>query len=515
MGARGQAWLSEGLSYTRDEECPFCGQDLVGVDLIDAYKAYFSEAYRAFRTEISEAREELEAAFSDRILGQLGTLVAENNGAAEFWGEFCAFEPPSADSVERVTEACVALRETALQLITSKEQAPLDAIEPGSEFVGSVAGYEQAVAAVDAYNKAVAAANESVEAKKRETGEANIANLGNELVLLQAIKKRHDAEVSEACDAYMAAIAEKTRLEEEKDAAKVRLDGYAAEVMGTYEQSINLYLDRFNAGFRITRTQHAYAGGRPGASYHIEINETAIPLGEGGALADEPCFGNTLSSGDRSTLALAFFLAQLDHDPDRANKILVLDDPFNSQDDFRKSQTVYRTKRCGEVCAQVIVLSHDRNFLKLIWDELPAADRKTIQLIRMGRENTRIVPWDIEEAGLRRYEAEVQSLNRYYTANEGEPLGVIRHLRPVVESWVRRSCPGEFPDNDWLGDMLATIRDGGEVHSLHEHYENIDEINTYSARYHHGEDPAVITEDPINDNELKGYVKRTLELVGY
>lgn len=515
MADRGEPWLSEGLSYVANEGCPFCGQDLEGVYLIASYRAFFSDAYHAFREEISGVRQGLEDDFNDRVLGRLETLAEQNKGTAEFWAEFCAFDPPSADSIGAVTEACESLRAAALQLITRKEQTPLDSIEPSAEFTEALTGYEQAVRAVAAYYEAVARANEAVEAKKRETGEADVALLQNELVLLRAIRKRWDAEVSEACRAYTAAVAEKERLEAEKNAAKAQLDEYSAQVMGTYELRINRYLDRFNTGFRITRTQHDYAGGRPSASYHIEINETAVPLGEGGALMDEPCFGNTLSSGDRRTLALAFFLAQLDQDPERGDKIVVLDDPFNSQDDFRKNQTVYQIKRCGETCAQVIVLSHDRRFLKLIWDELPPADRKTIQLIRMGRENTRIVPWDIEEAGLRRYEAEVQALNRYYTANEGEQLGVIKHLRPVLESWVRRSCPGEFSDDVWLGDMLGVIRDAGEGHSLHPHYENIDDIKGYSSRYHHGKDPAVITDDPINDNELKGYVKRTLELVGY
>ena len=54
------------------------------------------------------------------------------------------------------------------------------------------------------------------------------------------------------------------------------------------------------------------------------------------------------------TLALAFFLAQLEHDPDREGKIVVFDDPFNSQDGFRKDCTIQKIKRCGAACTQVI-----------------------------------------------------------------------------------------------------------------------------------------------------------------
>ncbi|MBZ0257279.1 AAA family ATPase, partial [bacterium] len=38
MGDRGQGWLKEGLSYVQSESCPFCGQSLVGNDLLVAYE---------------------------------------------------------------------------------------------------------------------------------------------------------------------------------------------------------------------------------------------------------------------------------------------------------------------------------------------------------------------------------------------------------------------------------------------------------------------------------------------
>jgi hypothetical protein len=46
----------------------------------------------------------------------------------------------------------------------------------------------------------------------------------------------------------------------------------------------------------------------------------------------------------------------------------------------------------------VIVLSHDPFFLKLVWDKLAPADRKTLQLGRIDEANTAIAEWDIEKA---------------------------------------------------------------------------------------------------------------------
>ncbi len=72
---------------------------------------------------------------------------------------------------------------------------------------------------------------------------------------------------------------------------------------------------RLNAGFRIDYREPDYRGKEPAASYQILINEVAVsPRSEGDAL-DQPSFRNTLSAGDKSTLALALYLAKIGADP--------------------------------------------------------------------------------------------------------------------------------------------------------------------------------------------------------
>jgi hypothetical protein len=43
--------------------------------------------------------------------------------------------------------------------------------------------------------------------------------------------------------------------------------------------------------------------------------------------------------------------------------------------------------------------------------------------------------------------------------------------------------------------------------------DGLDDLNVYTRRYHHGENPNAATE-PIADGELHGFVKRTLEMTG-
>src|SRR5882672_4534419 len=62
-----------------------------------------------------------------------------------------------------------------------------------------------------------------------------------------------------------------------------------------------------------------------------------------------------------------------------------------------KPDSASRAKRCGAACTQVIVLSHDQDFLR-IWDRLPPAERKCLKRARVGLRDTTVVELDIEEA---------------------------------------------------------------------------------------------------------------------
>jgi hypothetical protein len=152
-------------------------------------------------------------------------------------------------------------------------------------------------------------------------------------------------------------------------------------------------------------------------------------------------------------------------------------------------------------------------FLKLRWDRVPAAERKTLQLARVGEENTTIAEWNIEKAVQARYRADIDTLTRFFSAGEGERMDVIQKIRPVLEGYCRNLYPTQFGDQEMMGSIVQKIRDAGAAHPLHPIVEDLDELNMYCRRYHHGENPNAATE-PVDDAELQGYVKRTLKLVG-
>ena len=513
MHQAGQTWLVEGLGYVRNDACPFCGQGLRDLPLIAAYRAYFSEAYGALRGEIRDMRGRIDVALGDRAVGTVERTLDQNASGVEFWSRYAPISTPVLPGREGLGDTIRSVHQAATALLERKAAAPLDRLALDPTFEADLAALTAFHSAATSYAAAVAAANDLIETRKNAAGAATVRDAEMALARLRAAKTRHEPDGRRVCANYQAPVADKIVIELTKEQTRARLNAHTEGVIRRYEQSINRFLDDFGAGFQLTGTAHDYVGGPPRSTYQILINDTPVDLGDVGTPLDRPSFRNTLSSGDRSTLALAFFLAQLKQDPDKASKVVVLDDPFNSQDGFRKEWTAQKIEDCGEECAQVTVLSHDHWFLKNLWDRLPPADRKCLELKRVGPTNTTFCEWDIEKATQDRFQADLKTLTDYHTWNIGDPLHVIQKIRPVLETFCKRvDGGGALGEKDSLGEMVGKVRAAGAQHLLYSLCDDLETMNTYIRRYYHGE--GNVTPERINDGELQTMVKRTLAITG-
>jgi wobble nucleotide-excising tRNase len=512
MEARGETWITEGMQYIQDDSCPFCNQRIDAVELVQDYRSYFSREYHALREEVNQLKRGVDVAIGPRTAAALQQILLQNANSAESWQQYTEFAAPVLPQDGRIDDILGELRDSTQRLLDLKAGTPLDAVPPDTRFTQALGAFEDFRTALGTYNIAVAAVNEIIAAKKRQAQAANIQQLENELASLRATKIRHTPDVIALVEKDARLQNEKIMLDISKATAREQLDAHTQQVITQYGQRINWYLERINASFRITSPTHTYRGGPPSTSYQILINQNTVDLGDPDTPLDRPSFKNTLSGGDRSTLALAFFFAQLEQDANRANKVVVFDDPFGSMDGFRRNHTVNQIFRCGQSSAQVVVLSHDPNFLHLLWERIDPADRKALSLTRIGEENTTIAEWDIERAVQARYRADIDTLQRFFADGQGDRRDVIQKLRPVLEAYCRNLYPTQF-GQEMMGEIMATIRTAGTTHPLHTIVDDLDEINVYCRRYHHGENPNAATE-VVDDAELQGYVKRTLKLVG-
>jgi wobble nucleotide-excising tRNase len=368
-----------------------------------------------------------------------------------------------------------------------------------------------------AYNQGVSNVNRLISDYKAKLTSSDAAKLGQELNLMKDQRARHK-NAAELCDTYSKLLQEKTSLDAQKTKLKKDLDAHSGNIIPAYQKGINDHLASFGAGFRLCNVEQNYVGKKPTSNYCIEINSTRVELGNEESPENIASFGNTLSAGDKSTLAFAFFLARLDRDLGLSNKVVVLDDPISSLDSHRKTFTRSNILRLTATAKQVVVLTHDPMYA---WDLFEEARKKklnpvAIKILGVG-EDSSMAEWDIKwETSSDHYKA-YSSIHSYLDQGSPSQDGlreVVNFVRPLVEGSMRHRFPMHFDSEMMLSQMIKKVREADAADAifiLMPLILKMEQINLYGTPVHHsgrgGEGTSV-----INENELRVHCKLALEL---
>jgi wobble nucleotide-excising tRNase len=241
----------------------------------------------------------------------------------------------------------------------------------------------------------------------------------------------------------------------------------------------------------------------------VLINSTTVSItSEPGAQA----FHNTLSSGDRNSLALAFFFATLRDDPNLGDKIVIIDDPVSTLDEHRTLSTAQEIRRLGNQAKQVIVLSHSRSFLCSIWAGADHSNCASLQIVR-DVSNSKIIDWNVNKDSYTEHDRLFRLLDAYINGEHVNTRDVAIAIRPFLEGFLRVRCPKFFIPGTLLGPFINICRQriGTQEQILNDQQINeLENIKEYANRFHHDTNPQWQTAT-INDGELSGYVMRSID----
>lgn len=516
MNERGETWINSGLNYVKADRCPFCGQSLAGVELIKAYRAFFSKAYAGLKNEISQMSSEVGAEFSQQAILKLQRTIDSNSSNTEFWKGHVKADYPMI-GFDKVQSAWVDLHSRVEQHLKRKEASPLETIEVGDDLKRAITAFDGFAQSVSIYNNNVEVANGLIDEKKKRITGADQNLVDKELEELKNARKRHtDAKVRKLCDDYNKLLGEKEGLSSEKQKANKDLKRYSEQVLGKYETNIDSHLANFGATFKICNSATRLTGGKPAIDYQLSINDTPVNLGDSKSAVSGPCFKNTLSAGDKSTLAMAFFIARLEGDPNLSDRIVVFDDPISSLDSNRRTCTQQVIHGLTQKVKQVVVLSHDPHFLLSVWSEETQSAVKNLQIIRTGQDSA-LDEWDIEKANRDAYLRDYFTLDEYLEKGvKGDLRHVARCIRPLVERNLRLRFPKHFTRTEWLGDFIGKIYGASAndtLRLLQPKLSELEAINDYSKKYQHDQNLSGSDSEQVDDIQLQSYAKRALRFV--
>lgn len=518
LGEGGERWVSDGMRHlaetdtgTTSAPCPFCAQDLAGSPVITHYRAYFSEAYAELKRGIEEALQETVRTHGGDVSAGFERALRVAVERRQFWSQFCEVPEIAIDTAE-VVQSWSAARDATIAVLRRKEAAPLEATVLSEHAREAAATYERHRQPVAELSSRLIRANEAIEVVKEQAAGADARTIEMNLARLRATKARHSPEIAPHCDEYLQEKAAKARTEEDRDQARAELDVYRTKVFPRYETSVNLYLQHFTAGFRLDSVRSTPTRGGPACNYNVLINNMPVAVAGGATPPGAPSFRNTLSSGDRNTLALAFFFASLDLDPGLGSKVVVIDDPISSLDDHRSLTTVQEVRRLAERAEQVIVLSHDKRFLCRIWSGADGTLRSALEIVRAGAGSA-IREWNVAQDSVTEHDRRHARFCEFVDRGGGEVREIATAIRPHIEAFLRVACPKHFPPDTLLGPFVRLCRQRiGQPDEILEEDRTgeLEELKGYANRFHHDTNPAWETES-INDTELQGFVQRTLD----
>jgi wobble nucleotide-excising tRNase len=150
------------------------------------------------------------------------------------------------------------------------------------------------------------------------------------------------------------------------------------DVLEEFRDGVNANLRTLGAEFDIVKLARSEAGSAPRAEYTFRLMGAEVPLVA--AEPSSPSFSTTISPSSRRLLALALFFSSLDGDPDLPGDTVVLDDPASGLD--KRHQTLLADAVMSYAGrAQVVVLSHDADFIRMLRDR---GFDQVLQLRRAG-----------------------------------------------------------------------------------------------------------------------------------
>ncbi len=370
--------------------CPTCGHAAAAAPPVDQPVAGPADR-QAEVAAVERAWAAVEHDLGEPALAACRDRVVANDARIERWRDLVELGG-AAWSFARLERAWRELVERLREPLARKRACPGLAVDVPPALTAAVVAHADAVAELRAHNFHVRAANRRLAALRQRATQAPIAELEAQLRRLRHVQLRATPEADALVERLLAARSHKLAHDQAAQRKRAELEAMAQTALATYEAAINRRLLGFGASFALTGTRPSFVGGRASSTYQLALRDGTLALGDDHTPRGTPCFRTALGTGDRSALAIAFFLARLERDPGLDRKTLVVDEPATGLDRRRRAYVVQAIRRLAAVAAQTIVLSHDASLLDQLCADVEPTAVARLELARVGSTST-LRPW--------------------------------------------------------------------------------------------------------------------------
>ncbi|NKG36489.1 AAA family ATPase [Acinetobacter johnsonii] len=523
-------WIELGTNLvTESNQCPFCAQSLTSSPIFHLYQEFINESYLTASSnfELSGSDFELNVIKIGVKIEELEQIVKINKEIIREWADRLD-EIPLDYNFSLLDRLSTNLELESYKLVREKKKDLLSKIDL-TIFHGIFHEIFDGLDFTD-YNNEVNKFNEAIKKFIDSLAKDTVQSIQSQIDEIEASKLRFSPEVIEALEEIKRLESLKTENTSKIKELREEITKEQEESIKNHKDSINDILQSFHSMIRIKELEKDNRG--KGGSTRLKYVITFIN-NELSALDEEEhhhIFEHILSLGDRSALALSFFLSRFSKS-NNDNSIIILDDPMSSLDRYRKDATIIQIAKLLQNKYQTFVFSHDPFFLSDIYkhsilskntncfeievsykdlDPLKPDSAKYISSKMIDRDN-------YDSYVLHSYHKEYNKLYDFVSnGREADKVEIARSIRPILEAYLRFLYPKEFIKGMWLGDMITKIRQETDHSSIfydkHGKFSSIERINEFSKTYHHAESFDTKIQD-LDFSTVQYYAKDTLQFI--
>ncbi len=531
-----ERWLKEGFSYLLKKEpsfgswvpgvlsCPMCKQGVDNsLDILKAYSLQFNQQFSELVERIQNYQSMIQNFNLEVIIQDIKTKNQGNIQITADWtthlGE--AVQVPEFD-FNAYEENLRNYFNTFTELLQQKLQNPLNVVNLPTDLQSLI---QTINTTINTQNQHIDIYNEEIVAFKSQV--QSVADAQLQVDKLKRIKKRFEAPIIDFCDQLSLEKGTLRTLEQAYPSLIRQQQAEAMTFFTQYKTRMNYYLrDVFRTHFLMDDVTHVSPRGQSTESkigYKLTFDGQEISFNPDDQLSAK----DSLSEGDKTTLALSFFLSKLDIDPNKQDKILIFDDPLSSLDTNRRTYTVGIIKSLVDQMKQVVVLSHNEYFLHQIEDGFIAADKKTLRITEIFVDKaSKIELCDLNDLVKNDYFKYLEALEDFrINPDHAKKDIVFGWLRNVLETHIRfkfymsiRNMGGQATFGrliTYIDRQQVVFRDNTNRQRI---VDKLNLINSVSWMPHHGIARPNFTTlgiDPhsITAAELDNLIQDTLDLI--
>ena len=521
LGKGGEEWVRQGWERGRHDRitCPFCKQELPQ-GIMDAFGAYFSDEYNAQQTALEESLREVQNTHGENNRTQLTATMTANRKLLEHWSGLVPGLPSLNEyDVDQIVDRWGAVAEPLIEAVSLKVDDMLKMIPLPPQTMHEYESFLKLdLPMIEVINKKVKDANQKIRDSVAESDTIDTGQLKDQETRLRGIQIRDEDEIVDSmCADFLHAIDRHqhwtTRQKSLRAMLRKQLDIHAKR----FADAVNRNLMALGAkSFAMAELDTTWQGrGNSSTTYAFDWDGEVLEESKARAAEDAPSVANTLSQGDKSVVAFAFFLADVEEREHIDELVVVIDDPVSSLDAHRIRRTADLVCELAPKVRQLIVMSHYKEFLFLTKAGLPREIAFKSWEIAEASGSSEIRTWDIgaAEAAQDADRSRVAVVRNFAKCGGGNLEDICVKIRAILEHHLKDVFPGlEFGKKPTLGSILRKINDEPDLKmtsSMREKITIIQRINkSMGPEVHDSPRP------PIDEMDLRDLAKDALEVRG-